>query len=449
MLFYYSGTPITLTDLDDQWGNDYDFSILSGAYTNYGDTESLSMGDEFPLCLPYDLNTIGSGITSSTKMLHWDYYKPQFISGFTFNIFGDAVTTHGYFYDYWSQYINEIYSDEARIMECYLDIDETDIHNFNFKDPVYIKNTLWRVISVDNYVVGGKETTKVKLLKALSKLSYDCQSVPGTYNVNGTITFVDPATGSTTTVTNSCCEELNENWTFQQTNTTTGVGTCYHNSNTYTNTQDANNGTSLTGGSVISVVGDNQMLPMPILPIQNSLTNIITRNTGMSAQETTIYLECITNGTTAENLRQQNVNDRVLMLPLGSMTYINIELVGTIVGGSTGFIGKVGFFEYYSVLTSPFNDVKSFSGASGGTKDKEVRDNDFPEPTISITTYDANYNYLKLSVTHSGDNVTRWLAKVKLLIQPIGDSSTPLLQRAIYQNGTGILFQDNGMLLWN
>ena len=28
--------------------------------------------------------------------------------------------------------------------------------------------------------------------------------------------------------------------------------------------------------------------------------------------------------------------------------------------------------------------LKPFSGASGGTKDKEVRDNDFPEPTISI-----------------------------------------------------------------
>ena len=449
MLFFYGGTPITLTDLNDQWNNDWEFNLISGAYTLYGDTETLSMDNKFPLCLPYDMNTI-SDITASTKMLHWEYYKPQFITGFTFNIFGEGVTNHGYYLDYWAQYINEIYSDEARIMECYLDLNETDIHNFKFQNPIYLKNTLWRILSVENYVVGGKETTKVKLLKAISKLNYDCAVTPSLFNLNGTITFIDPTDGSTADVTNACCEELNPNWTFQQTNATTGVGICYHNSSTYTSTQNGsgvNNGTNLNNLS--GVLGDNQMLAMPPMPIQNSATNIITRNNGLSAQESTFYLQCVTNGNTAENLRQQNVNDRVVSLPLGSMTYVNIELMGTIVAGTTGFIGKVGFFEYYTVLVSPFNEVKTFSGPSGGTKEKEVRDNDFPEPTVNITTYDADFNYVKLSVTHSGDNVTRWLAKVKLLIQPLGNSETPLLQRAIYQNGNGILFQNTGMLLWN
>ena len=115
------------------------------------------MDDQFPLCLPYDMDTIGSGITTSTKMLHWEYYKPQFLTGFTFNIFGNTVTNHGYYLDYWSQYINEIYSEEARIMECNLNLTEDDILNFSFKNAVYIKNTLWRVLSVDNYVVGGRK----------------------------------------------------------------------------------------------------------------------------------------------------------------------------------------------------------------------------------------------------------------------------------------------------
>ncbi len=196
MLFYYGGSAVGITDLDDQWGNNYNFSIISGAYTLFGTTEVLSMDDEFPLCLPYNMDSIGSGITSSTKMLHWEYYKPQFITGFTFNIFGDTVTNHGYYLDYWSQYINEIYSDESRIMECNLNLNEDDILNFSFKNPVYIKNTLWRVLSIDNYVVGGKETTRVKLLKAITKLNYDCDVIPSTYNVNGTITFVNPATGA-------------------------------------------------------------------------------------------------------------------------------------------------------------------------------------------------------------------------------------------------------------
>ena len=446
MLFYYGGNTISIDDLDDQWGNDYDFSIISGAYSNFGSSEVLSMDDEFPLCLPYNMDTIGSGITSSTKMLHWEYYKPQFLTGFTFNIFGDTVTNHGYYLDYWSQYINEIYSDEARIMECNLNLNEDDILNFSFKNPVFIKNTLWRVLSVDNYVVGGKETTKVKLLKAITKLNYDCDVIPGTYNVNGTITFINPATGATADVTNACCEDLNENWTFVQTNNTTGVGTCYHNSNTYTNTTPVDNGNPV---GQVSQDTPNMMM-MPMLPIQNSYTQLASTGGQVSGQETIVYLECITTGTTAGNLRQKNVNDRIIQLPFNTMTYLNLEIMGTIIGGTTGFIGKVGVFEYFTVLTN-IGGKKSYSGGAAGTKEKEVRDSDFPDPTIGLTSYDSSGGFLKLSITHSGDNITKWFVKARLLIQPIGnpDSIVQITQKAIYQNGDGILFQDYGFLLWN
>tara|TARA_R110002012_G_scaffold45709_3_gene121288 strand:+ start:193 stop:3489 length:3297 start_codon:yes stop_codon:yes gene_type:complete len=449
MLFYYGGDTITLADLNDQWGNDYDFSIITGIYTTLGNTEVLSLDEQFPLCLPYNMDTIGSGITSSTKMLHWEYYKPQFVSGFTFNIFGDTVTNHGYYLDYWSQYINEIYSDEARIMECNLNLNEDDIFNFSFKNPIYIKNTLWRVLSIDNYVVGGKETTKVKLLKAITKLNYDCDVIPSTYNVNGTITFINPATGASADVTNECCEDLNENWTFVQTNDSTGVGTCYHNSNTYTSTTVLDNTSTTTTTGVLQADTPN-MLMMPMLQVQNTITRTISRGGQVNGQESIMFLECITNGTTAENLRQKNVNDRILMIPRNTMAYINVELSGTIIGGTTGFIGKVGFFEYYSVLTN-LGGRQGHSGTTGGTTSKSVKDSDFPLPTVNITTYDSTGGYLKLSVTHSGDNITNWFAKVRVLIQPVGNpkSITTIGVTAVYQNGTGILFQDNGMLLWN
>ena len=153
-------------------------------------------------------------------------------------------------------------------------------------------------------MVGGKETTKVKLLKAITKLNYDCDVIPGTYNVNGTITFINPATGATADVTNACCEDLNENWTFVQTNNTTGVGTCYHNSNTYTSTTEVDS--NWTPGGQVAETGGNQMMMMPLLPIQGSTTQIINRAGQQQSQETTVYLECITKGTTAENLRQKN-----------------------------------------------------------------------------------------------------------------------------------------------
>ena len=449
MLFYYGGNTITIVDLNDQWNNDYDFSIITGIDTTLGAGEVLSMDDQFPLCLPYDMDTIGSGITASTKMLFWEYYNPTFSSGFTFNIFGNTVTNHGYYLDYWSQYINEIYSEEARIMECNLNLTEDDILNFSFKNPVYIKNTLWRVLSIDNYVVGGKQTTKVKLLKAITKLNYDCEAIPSTYNVNGTITFVNPEDDSEVVdVTNACCEELNENWTFNQTNNITGVGTCYHNSTTYTGGTIVGGGTN--PGGTLWDGGGGQVAGMPsLMPIQGSNTQVIRRSFGRLSQETVVFLECFTRGATAGNLRQRNINDRIMTLPPNTMMYLNIELAGTIIDGETADVGKVGFFEYYSVLTN-IGGKFSYSGASGGTKDKEVRDNDFPEPTVNITTYDS-YNYLNLSITHSGDNTTNWFAKARMLLQPIGNpkSITTIGERAIYQNGTGILLQDYGFLLWN
>jgi hypothetical protein len=187
---------------------------------------------------------------------------------------------------------------------------------------------------------------------------------------------------------------------------------------------------------------------LPMLPIQDSNTQVIRRNANLPAQESTFYLECVTQGSTAGNLRQQNVNDRIINLPPNTMAYINVELTGNIVGGTGGNTGKVGFFEYYSVLKSPASNEKSYAGSTSQYKDKEQRDNDFPEPTVDISTFGSD-NSLKLTITHSGNNTTNWLAKVKLLITGIAPNGEPIGEIAIFQNGSGILYQDFGFLLWN
>jgi len=442
MIFYYSGTPITLTDMNDQWNNDWEFNILSGTYTTLGETEALNVSNKFPLCTQYDLSTIGSGITTSTKILHWQYYDPTFLTGFTFNIFGDTVTDHGFYNDYWASYINEIYSDEARIMECNLHLNEDDILNFSFKNPVYIKNTLWRVLSIDNYVVGGKETTKVKLIKALSKLNYDCQYTPTTWNANGTINFYNINTGLTSIqVTYDCCKDAGTFFFWQPTAGLSTLGTCW-----WAMAGPGGGGDGTPAGDGNWSTPGSPPLALPMLPIQGSDTQIIRKNS--PTQESTFYLECVTQDSTAENLRQKNVNDKIIALPSYTMAYINVELTGNIVGGTAGNTGKVGFFEYYSVLVCPGNEERRSAGSTSQYKDKEQRDNDFPEPTVDISTFGSD-NTLKLTITHSGENTTRWLAKVKLLITPIQDKNNPIREIAIFQNSSGILLQNYGFLLWN
>tara|TARA_Y100000593_G_scaffold45762_1_gene87022 strand:+ start:1852 stop:5358 length:3507 start_codon:yes stop_codon:yes gene_type:complete len=446
MLFYYSGTPIDVTQLTDQFGVSFDFSIISGAYTVFSSTEKLSTGNTFPLCLQYDLSSLSSGITTSTKILHWEYYNPTFSTGFTFNVFGDTTTTHGYYQDYWAQYINEMYSDESRIMECYLDLNETDMFNFSFQNPVYIKNTLWRVLSVDNYVVGGKETTRVRLLKALSRLRYDCDYTFYQQYSSGYMTFTNIATGAVSfNVTEECCSGQNENWNWFSTGATPGLGFCMATLSAPLMVQQAL--PALNGGNG----NPNQAISaLPPLQIQSSLTQLNTIGNIITGQETSFFLECITKGSTTESLKQQNVNSSVIITPPNTMAYINVELAGSIIGGTNGFVGKVGFFEYYTVVTN-IGGKKGYSGLAGGTKDKEIRDSDFAEPTVNITTYDDNNYCLKLSVTHSAGNTTKWFAKVKILLQPIGNPNSliQVTEKAIYQNGTGILLQDYGFLLWN
>ena len=128
-LFYYCGTPIDITGSNPITGTAYNFHILSSQYIE-NTTDALATNNKFPLCLQYNLDTLGS-VSSTTKILNWTYYTPSFNSGFTYNFFGNVYSTHGYYNDYWAEYINEIYSDEARIMDCYLNLSPQDIMTFS------------------------------------------------------------------------------------------------------------------------------------------------------------------------------------------------------------------------------------------------------------------------------------------------------------------------------
>ena len=82
---------------------------------------------------------------------------------------------------YWKQYLDGVYGVDARLMECYLNLNEVDIFNFKFNDEVFIKDTYYRIIEISNYQVGAKASTKVKLLKSLDTISTgnDCGYVLG------------------------------------------------------------------------------------------------------------------------------------------------------------------------------------------------------------------------------------------------------------------------------
>ena len=446
-LFYYSGTPVGINGNDGVTGDPRHFRI----YAPIGGSTSTATGSNpqgtFPLCTQYNLDDLDTGITSATKQLLWDWVSPSFSYPWWMNNpFGNSATIKGYYYLYWSQYFNEIYNKEARIMECYLNLTPTDISKFEaeaFKNPIYIKNTLWRVLKIDKYLVGGNQSTKVTLLKVIEKLNWDCDGVPDSFNADGTITFINPASGADTTITNLCCEQMNDSWTFQQTDSDTGVGTCYHNLNIpivdlgYT-------GTDFEGLDFGSM-----MIPMPA---DNFVNNQLQRKQRrVFAQASDLLFSTVTIGTTVAYLGYRGMPQGFSMKQK-TMAYVEVDLIGTVVKGTFAHIGAVGYFKYYTLLKRK-NKVPTHEGSSGGTQVQKIEGTNFPTtPTINLTNINALTGSIQIAITSSSaDHTISWVAKVRILSQKLVglDGENVYRDFALYQNYSNILFENTDFLEWN
>ena len=437
-LFYYSGTPVDVAGENpiSPDNTPFNFNILSSQYLEVTD-DAISTGNKFPLCLQYNLDTLGD-VTVDTKILNWTYYTPNFNSGFTFNFFGNVYSNHGYYNDYWAQYINEIYSDEARIMECYINLTPEDIMTFSgtgFQNTYYIKNTLWRILSISNHLVGGNKSTKVTLLKVIDKLEFDCGALPVS-TLSGQIVFTDAETGGSIAITNACCEEMNPDWSFVQQNATTGIGTCWSSQPmALALPPNQNNG----DGSQ-----DNpQALLMP-----NIETNFNIQSTMGNGNNSTFYLQAITaDSSTANNFTYSGVQSQILLLPLLTMSYVKISLIGSIVSGTNS--SKCGYLEYDTLLVNR-NQFSYHIGSAGGTLLKTNKDTAFTTPTVSFTTFDTTGCWSP-TITGGANEQVSWIAKVEVIQQPLGDPAGVMIpaSKALYENSTGILFQDLNNLEWN
>ena len=454
-IFYYGGTPKTVTgsnpiDITPVY-TDNSFHIISASFgvnnvwTSYATDQTGATSGKFPICTQFNLDDITNtaGITTSTKQLLWGWVSPRFNAPYwSANPFGDTVTQKGYFQEYWASFINEVYSDEARIMECHLYLTADDIRDFEanaFKNTYYIKNTLWRILSIDGYLAGGNKSTKVKLLKVVEKLSYDCGATPSTFNLNGSITYTNPGGTAVVQITNSCCEELNPDWTFVQTNESTGAGICYWNL-----TVPVTDPSPGDGQEENETVPFASMLPMP----NNAIANQIMLPGEQPATYATSFLSTTTYGTTLSKLKGIS-NGSQMFPPIDSMTYIKMDLVGTIAGADNNTnVGDVGHFQYDTIVKRIGNEF-SFTGTSGGVPLKINKDTNFPSPTISMTTTDNDTGELVLSITSaSADYIIKWVAKLELIMQ-FASGDTYVNRFALFQNGDNILLQDANFLEWN
>jgi hypothetical protein len=110
-----------------------------------------------------------------------------------------ATPLNGLYYKYWLPWASELYSSDARILRAFFYLDSVDLSTFEWNDKIFLKNTYWRVLEINNYDPTTPGAVEVKLLKVLGRPS-DCDTLPDTGK--GGIVQYTP-----TSATKECCEK--------------------------------------------------------------------------------------------------------------------------------------------------------------------------------------------------------------------------------------------------
>jgi len=159
-------------------------------------------GDEEPYTtFPFFSNYNDVAPTIGDEDLNFGY-EPAFVHM-------EAHPLNTLFYKYWTNYVNELYSNEARFFTGYFNLTRADIQDFEFSDKIYIKDSFYRILKISNFDATQGGSVQVELLKVLSDIA-DCAFIPSFVNSVGQIRFTggDPIEFGN----KNCCERYGYIW---------------------------------------------------------------------------------------------------------------------------------------------------------------------------------------------------------------------------------------------
>jgi hypothetical protein len=122
-----------------------------------------------------------------------------------------ATPVNTLYYRFWSLYFAQIYSYESRIIEAYFYLNHVDATSINFNDIIFVRDSYYRLISINDHKLGGQEVCKVTLMKYLADIPVNCGLVPIGSNIDGSIIWEDTG-GHQSSGTQACCEAYGWNW---------------------------------------------------------------------------------------------------------------------------------------------------------------------------------------------------------------------------------------------
>ena len=482
-LFYYCGvpTPIEIEGSETAINlHQSDFSngiVYKHQFTTY------------PVCTPYDIPDISSTgtytLTASNKSLYWNFAMPQVpeIDVFNYQYFNAGWEKNSLFHLYWQDYLSDIYSSEARIMECYLNLNEVDINDFKFNDQVFIKDTYWRILEINNYQVGAKTSTKVLLIKVLDSAfnvegcSYIAVGQNGNYltwcpDTNPSCTPDTTSSYSGFYVEPACCEAIGGQVDWGGTAfSSQGLYPCFPDANSLppflkTDTMPF----SMFGkGDVKTILegkfGGRQqplmrgvdtgkysqnMLPFYGDDIAIKYKTNVTSPALVEGESHKLILIGNTEGTTKGYAYAQNDSSmRRILIPQDSTTMIQVNGISTVIGGTSSnyLVGNTESFGYSTAFVNKGGTTTQI-GDAGGTSVY------FIVQTGRASTLDIEVGSdgeVKFGLQDSQSDTEKiWTLDVQITVQNLSYLQQPKGDVvALYQNTTDITLMNYQNLLWN
>ncbi|QDP63002.1 MAG: hypothetical protein Tp172MES00d2C118481931_39 [Prokaryotic dsDNA virus sp.] len=299
--------------------------------------------NQYPFFSPFST----SPVTTDTIALGFGYNYPNQAQHPLINA-GDTsgITALYAFRKWWARRMHEEYSEESRLMTCRAYLTPYDVNNLVWSDAIFINDSYFRVIKIDNFATGGESPCNLTLLKIINASIWNktelCSAYPASFNTDGTVNFEDLETGAAVDATYDCCTE--NGYTFDSVTNTcfwgTGVGGNGSGANTPGGSPDLAQARSL-GGANNPFFFNGFMDARSTESITSSFTTGTTQRLTMTARTTSA----------AASIAQASSGQTFIPITNNSIYMITVDVISVDVAGTGAVVGDVVTFRDQSVLT--------------------------------------------------------------------------------------------------
>ena len=434
-------------------------------------TQTFQFGGVDYTTYPYfsEFNEVGVSLT--TKCLAWGYDYPSYFNApFVSGGITSGITLRYAFYEYWSKMFNEIMSPESRLMTCKINLPYTELYDLKFNDNIYLDGCFWRLLSIDNFQVGGNGFANATLIKALSKPlgreSVNCGARPSTFNTDGTVNFVSNSTGDPVSPTEPCCTLNGYVWDNDNNQCfaiTSGGGSGSGGGVVVTGDDGTLGGVGGGGGnggggvgSDIAVKSLSTTPPSPYVSFPLSKINTFQQGSIIGANIKTNLYHTTTGATPTKAQTLLGLTDWTI--PLDSIIYVKISAVAVEVSGSAATIGETVTQNVQATVANTRTGARAQIVARDvGTTTVIAENKDAgASATISVDAYQAkagSTSSFSLTCTGATNINMVWFIDMELTTLEIGEDSSILTRPIIYNLDPNIVeygnLSPNTILDWN